>query len=109
VRWLRPEYQAPRFAKTAQPKTGVLDLGDAVVAIDKSLPGFPTDRYEQPLAVEAMLTTANRPMGAAEIARSFRRGGRRIERRVVQVLTTLVRYGRIVDLGEGRFVSRKAA
>ncbi len=109
VRWLRPDYQIPRFAKGAVAKTGELDLGEGVVAIDKGRPGFPTDRYEQPLAVEAMLAQSGRPMDAAEIARGFKRGGRRIEPRVAQVLGSLVRYGRITPLGEGRFAARRAA
>jgi hypothetical protein len=109
VRWLRPDYQIPRFAKSAASKSGKLDLGEGVVAIDKGLPAFPADRYEQPLAVEAMLSASSRPMQAAEISRGFKRGGKRIEQRVTQVLTTLVRYGRVIDLGDGRFAARRAA
>lgn len=109
VRWLRPDYQIPRFAKGAAAKTGELDLGETVVAIDKGLPSFPTDRYEQPLAVEAMLLASGRPMDAAELARGFKRGGKRIEQRVAQVLTTLARYGRVTALEGGRYASRKAA
>jgi hypothetical protein len=109
VRWLRPDYQIPRFAKGAQAKTGELDLGDKVVAIDKGLPAFPTDRYEQPLAVEAMLSAANQPMDAAELSRGFKRGGKRIEPRVAQVLTTLARYGRVTKLDRGRYAARRAA
>jgi hypothetical protein len=109
VRWLRPDYQIPRFAKGAAAKSGELDLGEAAVAIDKALPAFPTDRYEQPLAVEAMLTAAGRAMTAAEIARGFKRGGKRIEQRVTQVLTTLVRYGRASASPDGAFTTRRAA
>jgi hypothetical protein len=109
VRWLRPDYQIPRFAKGAVAKTGQLDLGDKVVALDKGLPAFPTDRYEQPLAVEALLAATTRPMDAAELSRGFKRGGKRIEQRIVQVLTTLVRYGRVIDLGDGKFAARRAA
>lgn len=109
VRWLRPDYQIPRFAKGAAAKTGELDLGETVVAIDKGLPAFPTDPYEQPLAIEAMLAATGRPMDAAELARGFKRGGKRIEQRVTQVLATLARYGRVTDIGEGRFAARRAA
>jgi hypothetical protein len=109
VRWLRPDYQIPRFAKGAAAKTGELDLGETVVAIDKGLPAFPTDRYEQPLAIEAILAAGGRPMDAAELARGFKRGGKRIEQRVVQVLNTLVRYGRVTALPDGRFAARRAA
>ena len=58
VRWLRPDYQIPRFAKGAVAKTGQLDLGPTVVAIDKGLPVFPKDPVERPLAVEALLLAA---------------------------------------------------
>jgi hypothetical protein len=109
VRWLRPEYQIPRFAKGAAAKTGELALDETVVAIDKGLPAFPTDRYEQPLVVEAVLAAAGRPMTAAELARGFRRGGKRIEQRVTQVLATLARYGRVSALPDGTFSARRAA
>jgi hypothetical protein len=109
VRWLRPDYQIPRFAKGAAAKSGELDLSEMVVAIDKGLPAFPTDRYEQPLAIEALLAATGRPMGAAELARGFKRGGKRIEQRVAQVLGTLVRYGRVTALPEGKFAARRAA
>jgi hypothetical protein len=109
VRWLRPDYQIPRFAKGAAAKSGELDLGETVVAIDKGLPAFPTDRYEQPLAIEALLAAASRPMDAAELARGFKRGGRRIEQRVVQVLNTLVRYGRVTALPDGKYAARRVA
>jgi hypothetical protein len=109
VRWLRPDYQIPRFAKGATAKTGEMDLGENVVAFDRSLPDFPKDRYEQPLAVESLLLSAGRPMDAAELARGFKRGGKRIEERIAQVLTTLSRYGRITPVEGGRYVARRAA
>jgi len=109
VRWLRPDYQIPRFAKGAAAKTGELDLGETVVAIDKGLPAFPKDRYEQPLAIEAVLAAAGRPMDAGELARSFKHGGKKIEQRVAQVLGTLTRYGRVTALPDGKFAARRAA
>ncbi len=109
VRWLRPDYQIPRFAKGPSAKTGELALGEAVVAIDKGLPAFPTDRYEQVLAVQAALGAAGRPVDPADLARGFKRGGKRIEQRVVQALNTLARYGNATALTDGRFVARKAA
>jgi len=109
VRWLRPDYQIPRFARSAAAKTGEMDLGVNVVSIDKSLPELPKDPYEDPFAVESMLLSAGRPMDAAELARGFKRSGKRVEQRVAQALTTLVRYGRIMDAGHGRYLARKAA
>lgn len=109
VRWLRPDYQIPRFAKGAKAMTGDLDLGETVVVLDKSLPDFPKDPYEAPLAIERLLIAAGRPMDAAELARGFKRGGKRIEQRITQALMTLARYGNIIALDGGRYASRRAA
>jgi hypothetical protein len=110
VRWLRPDYQIPRFAKgAAPPKAGELDLGGNVVTIDRSLPDFPKDRHEDALAVEQVLFASGRPMDTAALARCFRRGGKGIEPRIIQALTTLVRYGRITATPDGRYLARRAA
>jgi hypothetical protein len=109
VRWLRPDYQIPRFAKGAAAKSGELDLGATVVAIDKGLPVFPTDRYEQPLAVEAALAAAGRPMDAADLARTFKGAAKARTQRITQVLATLARYGRVTALPDGRYAARKVA
>lgn len=90
-------------------KTGELDLPETVVAIDAALPAFPTDAGEATLAIEALLLAAGKPMTPAEIARGFKRGGKRIEQKVGKALTNLVRYGRISMVDESRFVARKAA
>jgi hypothetical protein len=109
VRWLRPDYQIPRFAKGAAAKSGELDLGETVVALDKSLPVFPKDKGEQAMAIHAVLQAANRPMDAAAVSRAFKGGGKRIEQRVVQALSTLVRYGWINALPGGTYAARRAA
>ena len=110
VRWLRPDYQIPRFAKgAAAPKSGELDLGATVVAIDKGLPAFPKDKGEQVMAIRAVLQSAARPMDAPAVARAFKGGGKRIEQRVVQALSTLVRYGEITSLPNGSYAARRAA
>ncbi len=110
VRWLRPDYQIPRFAKgAAAPKSGELDLQDTVVAIDKGLPVFPKDKGEQVMAIRAVLVASGAPMDAAAVARAFKRGGKTIEQRVVQALNTLVRYAEITPLPNGRFAAKKAA
>lgn len=109
VRWLRPGYQIPRFARTTARTSGALDLGDNVVAFDRSLPVFPKDKSEQPLAIRSVLERSGRAMDATEIARAFKAGGKRIEPRVIQALYTLVRYGWITPLSDGRFAARRAA
>ena len=109
VRWLRPDYQIPRFAKGAAAKSGRLDLGETVVAIDKSLPVFPKDKGEQAMAIHAVLEAANGPMDAAAVSRAFKGGGKKIEQRVVQALNTLVRYAEISALPGGTYAARRAA
>lgn len=109
VRWLRPDYQIPRFAKGAAAKSGELDLGEKIVTIDKGLPAFPTDAGGQILAVQAALERLDGPTDAATLARGFRRGGKRIERRVAQALDTLALYGRANRLPDGRFMALRAA
>jgi hypothetical protein len=109
IRWLRPEFQIAKASKTSRATTGELDLGQIVVPVDASLPTFPGDRYEQPLAIEAVLLSSGLPMNATQLARTFKRGGKRIEPRIAQVLTTLVRYGRVVATGDGKFFARRAA
>ncbi|WP_374516204.1 type IIL restriction-modification enzyme MmeI [Brevundimonas sp.] len=110
VRWLRPDYQIPRFAKgAAAPKSGELDLGATVVAIDKGLPAFPKDKGEQVMAIRAVLQGSGRPLDAPAIARAFKGGGKRIEQRVVQALATLVRYGEVTPLPNGSYAARRAA
>lgn len=109
VRWLRPDYQIPRFAKGAAAQTYKLDLGETVVAHDTALSTFPKDKGEQVMAIRAVLLASARPMDAAAIARAFKGGGKRIEQRVHQALTTLVRYGEITPLPNGQFVTRQAA
>ena len=110
VRWLRPDYQIPRFAKGgAAPKSGELALGDTVVSIDKGLPNFPKDKGEQVMAIRAVLQASARPMDAPAVARAFKGGGKRIEQRVVQALSTLVRYGEITALPNGAYGARRAA
>ncbi len=110
VRWLRPDYQIPRFGKGALAKTGELALPDtAVAAAVAGLPAFPSDPYEQPLAVEAALAAAGRPMAADELARGFKGSAKARRARIEQVLATLARYGRVTASPDGRYVSRRAA
>ena len=109
MRWLRPDYQIPRFAKGAAAKSGQLDLGETVVAIDKSLPVFPKDKGEQVMAIRAVLVASGRPMDAAAVSRAFKGGGKKIEQRVVQALNTLVRYAEISALPGGTYAARRAA
>ncbi|MHB2266695.1 class I SAM-dependent DNA methyltransferase [Aliihoeflea sp. PC F10.4] len=107
VRWLRPDYQEPRFGKAKVERTEELQLPASVVAIDRALPSFPTKREEQILAVADVLASSGAPMRAGEIARAFKRGGKRIEPKVEQLLGALARFGHIVALPDGSFRTRE--
>ena len=56
-----------------------------------------------------MLLAGAVPMDSAAIARGFKSGGKKIEQRVAQVLTTLARYGRVTALPGGKFAARRLA
>lgn len=105
VRWLRPAYQGPR-AGVAAPQNRVLTLVSGEAPAQRR-PRFPSDRYEQPLAVQAALETSG-PAASADLARRFS-GGARLEPRISRVLTTLHRYGHVDRLPDGRWTASRAA
>ncbi|MDR6532590.1 hypothetical protein J2800_003348 [Caulobacter rhizosphaerae] len=107
VRWLRPDYQIPRFAKGAAAKSGELDLGDALAMVGEERPDFPKDPADRPPAVLAVLDHADTPLDIAAIARSFNKGGKRIEQAIAKALSGLVRYGHVTALKDGRYAGRK--
>jgi hypothetical protein len=80
-----------------------------VIAIDKGLPVFPKDRYEQPLSVKRVLMAASQPMSADAIARAFKGPAKVRVQRITTILNVLVRYGDIIEMGEGKFAARVAA
>lgn len=109
VRWLRPDYQIPRFGKGLRAKTGELALPETPATAVAGLPTFPSDPYEQPLAVEAALAAAGRPLAADDLARAFKGTAKARGVRIGHVLGTLVRYGRVTALPDGRYAARRAA
>lgn len=106
MRWLRPDYQIPRFAKGATAKSGDLDLGEAPVEADEELLDFPKDAADRPPAVLAALDAAGEPLDPAALARRFKKGGKRIEQGVIKALASLVRWGHVTALADGRFAGR---
>jgi SAM-dependent methyltransferase len=110
VRWLRPDYQAPRFGKGLVTEVATeLDFGATIIAIDKGLPAFPKDRFEQPLAVKLIIERAGRPLTADSIARAFKGPHKTRLQRVEKIIGMLVRYGDVVALADGRVTARLAA
>ena len=109
VRWLRPDYQKPKFAR--QDVAGPAQLRDLIgeaPATVAAKPAFPSDRTGQHLAVLARLHAAPAPLTAAEIAAGFK--GRQIAPRVDGALRALARLGYAQPTPDGRaYVARRAA
>jgi hypothetical protein len=104
VRWLRPAFQILRFGRPGDSRTtGELDLGLPNVPLPNGLPTWPKDRDSQPFEVESAVRDLGEDVTAAQLARVFRGGGKRIEPRVSQILLTLATYGRIQRAGEGKY------
>jgi hypothetical protein len=108
VRWLRPDYQIPRFGRPAD-KQAAAEEGAQVTATLHLLetvqkPSFPQSGFEQSAAVFAALASAPGPVDAATIAAQFRQG-RRIEPKVAAVLASLTRLGHLWTSDRGRSFS----
>ncbi|WP_449257183.1 class I SAM-dependent DNA methyltransferase [Bosea sp. (in: a-proteobacteria)] len=109
VRWLRPDYQRPRFGGGS--RGGEQVEANALVAALPALarPAFPRDAVARVAAVLSVLAEAPVPLDAAAVAKRFRQG-RRVEGAVRDILVSLARVGEIsaVD-GGARFGRRLTA
>ncbi len=103
VRWLRPGYQAPRSGPRRIGRPDTPDLAPAKGERARR-PAFPSDKYEQPLALQAALAQAAGPVGPDALARGFS-GGLRLRPKIDRVLTTLHRYGHVERLSDGRWIA----
>lgn len=94
VRWLRPEYQIPRLAKTVALPSGEQIEADIVVPDGVGRPKWPNDPFEQIRQVREVLARATAPLDPNGLAQVF--DGRLTDKRrarVQQVLDTLVVTG----------------
>ncbi len=72
-------------------------------------PSFPSDAVERTAAVFAALAASTAPLDAATVASGFRQG-RRVEKQIAAVLTSLARLGHVaVANGGEKFEIRRAA
>ena len=121
VRWLRPDYQIPRFGSDAEkaalaeeerrkqaekdrlaPKQGALSFEDD---LQEMKPKFPTgEELAETVAVMRVLEAAAEPVSIEEIARHFAQG-KQIEKRVGQVIAALARLGHLSTAEDGKKVS----
>jgi hypothetical protein len=111
VRWLRPEYQIPRFGSAKERAEQIeADLGQPAEAIKGPKPLFPTsdDRAQTGLVIQTLLE-ADQPLDAAAIAARFKQG-QKVRPAVVSVLASLHRTGLVSSPDRGRtFNYRRAA
>ena len=67
LRWLRPDYQIPRFAEgvdnQAAKEEGAQVATELVAAVEQK-PSFPSGAVEQTAAIFAALAAANKPLDA---------------------------------------------
>ena len=111
VRWLRPEYQIPRFGSPKE--KAELDLVGGAMAIQAAAagpkPSFPSGEVEQTAAVMAALASAARALDAFGLAAGFKQG-RRVAPKIAAVLAALARMGFVASAdGGATFSLRRAA
>jgi hypothetical protein len=112
VRWLRPDYQIPRFGSDKEKAEQIeADLGGSAEPAGKagSKPSFPSDDGEQTALVFNALIEAGAALNAADVAARFKQG-QKIRPAVSSVLVSLSRLGLISTSDGGRtFAYRRAA
>ncbi len=112
IRWLRPDYQIPRFGSAKE--KAELDLVGGRMGVEAPAaagprPSFPSDDFAQTAAVMSVLAGAAAPLDASAIAASFKQG-RRIAPKVASVLAALARTGFVTTPdGGASFALRRAA
>jgi hypothetical protein len=91
VRWLRPDFQAPMQPAAARPAEQI--EAELVVAEGKARkPRLPAALPDQVAAIRAMLAESDAPIAPIELARRFSQG-KRVEKKVEEVLLTLTLLG----------------
>ena len=106
VRWLRPDFQIPRFApKSARAAQGDLALDGAAVETGGKLPAFPAgDRKAQARIVRELLEGAGGPVSADELARRVAGKNTRAKiGRVQDVLDVMEAVGQAETDSDGRY------
>lgn len=110
VKWLRPEYQKPLFAKklgiveTAQEIDGGLGLDEP--AQTATILEFPKNRDQQVLEIRKTIEK-HRIISEDELLRQFKNGARN-KARIYQILDTLDKFGDIIR-ENGKLITTRAA
>ena len=110
MRWLRPDYQRPRFGRGAA-------VGEQIEAAElvslptagRARPAFPAQPVERVAAVLAILAASHAPLDADAVALRFRQG-LKVRSAVRAILISLARVGEASTRdGGGSFVRRFVA
>ena len=105
VRWLRPDYQIPRFGKGLAKPEQVEAVLDAP-AIAARAPAWPAALPDQIKAIRSMLAHAQGPLAAKDLSRGFK-GGRKRDQRIGELLEVLSVGGQVrEDQGKYFLVDR---
>lgn len=107
VRWLRPDYQRPRFARDGKGGEQI-EAGELVALVPAAMGkvSFPTEPVERVAAVLASLAATSGALDATAIALRFRQG-RKVERAVRDILVSLARVGEVSTADGGRSFARR--
>ncbi|MGC9269126.1 hypothetical protein, partial [Acidiphilium sp.] len=106
VRWLRPDYQIPRYGRPDEK----LDLAGGDLRPERTEAtrnAFPADEVAQTAVIMAALATAPAGIAAADLALRFK--GRALRPKVDSVLAGLVRLGVVGTAGRGVYRLNLAA
>ncbi len=103
IRWLRPEFQAPKEAPAAR-KARQIEADLPAPKKGARKPGLPASLSDRFAAIRAALAAAESPVTAADLARRFHQG-KRAEANVEEVLRTLTMLGQAERVGEGYVLS----
>ncbi|MCH9053623.1 MAG: hypothetical protein IIA72_21635 [Proteobacteria bacterium] len=101
IRWLRPDFQAPKETPAAK-LAEQLEAELIVTEVKAKKPRLPAALPDQVAAVRAMLAGSDDAVAATDLARCFAQG-RRVEKRVEEVLRTLTLLGQAEHI-DGRYI-----
>ena len=111
VRWLRPDYQIPRFAngidKQAAKEAGAQIAAELIAAVEQK-PSLPSGAVEQTVAVFAALAAASAPLDAKALSAQFTRA-KTTEKKIGEVLASLSRLGYVTTEDGKTFALRRVA
>ncbi|HEY5306641.1 MAG TPA: type IIL restriction-modification enzyme MmeI [Pseudolabrys sp.] len=113
VRWLRPDYQIPRFGKDLDKMAAKEEGAQIAAELGLGEPSarklsFPTDAVSQTAAVFAALAAASAPVAVSDIASAFRKS-KNLEKNIGEVLASLARLGHVATKDGKSFEIRRVA